>query len=62
MASRIASEYYIDNSALVFLAEQSAESSRLERVGWIGIFGIIAVVFVVIFKLVLSAPKKGDGG
>jgi tetratricopeptide (TPR) repeat protein len=60
IALRIASEYYIHNSPPELLGELAAESSRLKRVGWIGIFGIIAVAFVLIFRLVLSAPKKGD--
>ena len=43
-----------------YLANWAGEFSSPKRVGWMGAALIIAILFVVIFKLALPPPKKGD--
>jgi len=60
IALRLAPEYNIYNSLPGFLGDLASESSGLKRIGWIGISGVIAIVLVLIFRLALPAPQKGD--
>ena len=62
IALRLAPEYNIYNSLPGFLGDLASESSGLKRIGWIGISGVIAIVLVLIFRLALPAPQKGDDG
>ncbi len=56
----LAPEYNIYNSLPGFLGDLASESSGLKRIGWIGISGVIVIVLVLIFRLALPAPQKGD--
>ena len=51
---------YTFTSPTEILGDLASESSRLDRVSRIGVVGIIVLVAVVVFKLAMSAPKKGD--
>lgn len=59
-ALRSAPEYTVYNSLPGFLGDLASDSSGLKRIGWIGISGVIVIVLVLIFKLALPAPHKGD--
>lgn len=43
-----------------FLADSAGRSGSLKGIGWMGAAGIIAIFFVLIFKLTLPPPRKGD--
>ena len=43
-----------------FLADSAGRSGSVKGIGLLGAVGMIAIFFVVIFKLTLPPPKKGD--
>jgi tetratricopeptide (TPR) repeat protein len=43
-----------------YLADSAGRSSSLKGIGWMGAAGMIAIFFVMIFKLTLPPPRKGD--
>ena len=43
-----------------YLADSAGRSGSVKGVGWMGAAGLIAIFFVMIFKLTLPPPRKGD--
>jgi tetratricopeptide (TPR) repeat protein len=43
-----------------YLADSAGRSGSVSGVGWMGAAGLIAIFFVMIFKLTLPPPRKGD--
>lgn len=43
-----------------FLADSAGRSGSVKGIGWMGAAGMIAIFFVMIFKLALPPPRKGD--
>lgn len=43
-----------------FLADSAGRSGSVKGIGWMGAAGMIAIFFVMIFKLTLQPPRKGD--
>jgi tetratricopeptide (TPR) repeat protein len=43
-----------------FLADSAGRSGNVKYIGWIGAAGMIAIAFVLIFKITLPPPKKGN--
>lgn len=43
-----------------YLADSAGRSGSVKGVGWMGAAGMIAIFFVMIFKLTLPPPRKGD--
>jgi len=43
-----------------YLADSAGRSGSVKGVGWMGAAGLIAIFFVMIFKLALPPPRKGD--
>jgi len=43
-----------------FLADSAGRSGSVKGIGWMGAATIIAIFFVLIFKLTLPPPRKGD--
>jgi tetratricopeptide (TPR) repeat protein len=43
-----------------FLADSAGRSGTVKGIGLIGAIGMVAIFFVMIFKLTLPPPKKGD--
>ena len=43
-----------------YLADSAGRSGNVKSIGWMGAAGMIAIAFVLIFKLTLPPPRKGD--
>jgi tetratricopeptide (TPR) repeat protein len=43
-----------------FLADSAGRSGSVKNIGWMGTVGMVVIFFVMIFKLTLPPPKKGD--
>jgi tetratricopeptide (TPR) repeat protein len=43
-----------------YLADSAGRSGSAKGIGWMGVAGMIAIFFVIIFKLTLPPPRKGD--
>lgn len=43
-----------------YLADSAGRSGSVKGIGWMGAAGMIAIFFVMIFKLTLPPPRKGD--
>jgi tetratricopeptide (TPR) repeat protein len=43
-----------------FLADSAGRSGNVKGIGWMGAAGMIAIAFVLIFKLTLPPPRRGD--
>ena len=43
-----------------YLADSAGRSGSVKGIGWMGAAGMVAIFFVMIFKLTLPPPRKGD--